>query len=193
MENVRLTNNQKIFCDEYLIDLNATRAYKVAYKSCKKDETARANSSRLLTNANIKNYIDKKMKEREKRTEITQDFVLQELAKIARAKGSDFGKVTVKTGYRNILNENGEVIGKEPFEYQTVEMFNTDDIPLDKQAAIAGIKMGANGIEVKLNDKVKALELIGRHLGMFTEKLEVKGELNTGLNKLNSILEQLKE
>lgn len=53
-----MTEKQKIFCDEYLKDLNATRAYKAAYPKVKKDEVARANSSRLLTNANIKNYID---------------------------------------------------------------------------------------------------------------------------------------
>ncbi len=45
--------------------------------------------------------------------------------------------------------------------------------------AIAGIKEGDNVIEVKLNDKGKALELIGRHLGMFKDKLEVSGALDT--------------
>lgn len=53
-----MTEKQKIFCDEYLKDLNATRAYKVAYPNVKKDEVARASSSRLLTNVNLKNYID---------------------------------------------------------------------------------------------------------------------------------------
>lgn len=53
-----LTEKQKRFADEYLIDLNATRAYKAAYPSCKKDETARVNGSRLLTNANVRAYID---------------------------------------------------------------------------------------------------------------------------------------
>lgn len=49
-----MTEKQKIFADEYLVDLNATRAYRVAYPSVKKDEAARANASRLLTNANVK-------------------------------------------------------------------------------------------------------------------------------------------
>lgn len=52
-----MTKKQKIFADEYLIDLNATRAYRAAYPSVKKDETARANGSRMLTNANIAKYI----------------------------------------------------------------------------------------------------------------------------------------
>lgn len=58
-----LTDKQKAFCDYYLESLNATEAYKKAYKSCKKDSVARSNSSRLLTNANIKSYIDKRMSE----------------------------------------------------------------------------------------------------------------------------------
>ena len=48
-----MTEKQKIFADEYLIDLNATRAYRAAYPSVKKDETARANGSRMLTNAKV--------------------------------------------------------------------------------------------------------------------------------------------
>ena len=56
-----MTEKQQIFADEYLKDLNGTRAYKVAYPNVKKDETARANASRLLTNANVKKYIDEQL------------------------------------------------------------------------------------------------------------------------------------
>ena len=66
-----LTPKQKIFADEYLIDLNATRAYKVAYSSCKKDEAAAVNGSKLLRNTKVAEYIQERMKERSKRTEIT--------------------------------------------------------------------------------------------------------------------------
>lgn len=58
-----MTEKQKRFADEYLIDLNATRAYKAAYPNVKKDEIARANGSRLLTNANVKKYIDERLLE----------------------------------------------------------------------------------------------------------------------------------
>lgn len=58
-----MTEKQKIFADEYLIDLNATRAYRVAYPAVKKDETARANGSRMLTNANVKKYINERLEE----------------------------------------------------------------------------------------------------------------------------------
>jgi phage terminase small subunit len=88
-----LTDKQKLFADEYLIDLNVTRAYKAVYKSCKKDKAAKAAGSRLLTNVNVAEYIEQRIQERSKRTEITQDFVLKELYEIAKAKGTDFAKV----------------------------------------------------------------------------------------------------
>ena len=56
-----MTEKQKKFADEYLIDLNATRAYKAAYPNVKKDESARVNASKLLTNANIKSYLDEQL------------------------------------------------------------------------------------------------------------------------------------
>ena len=58
-----MTERQKLFCDEYLIDLNATRAYKAVYKNIKNDGVARKNGSRLLTNADIKAYISERMEE----------------------------------------------------------------------------------------------------------------------------------
>lgn len=53
-----MTEKQKIFCDEYLKDLNATRAYKIAYPKVKKDTVAATNGGRMLRNAEVKNYID---------------------------------------------------------------------------------------------------------------------------------------
>jgi len=190
---VKLTPKQKIFVDEYLVDLNATRAYKAAGYRVKSDNAAGVEGHKLLRNPKIDLYLKEKMKEREKRTEITQDKVLKELGKIGFANATDYARVVEKEYLEQVKDEKGNIISEIPKTYKTVELEVTDNLDIDKQAAIAGIKQGANGIEVKLNDKVKALELIGRHLGMFTEKLEVKGELNTELNKLNSILEQLKE
>ena len=88
-----MTKKQKIFADEYLIDLNATRAYKVAYPSVKKDETAAQAGSRMLRNVKVAAYIQKRMEERQKRTEITQDRVLEELAAIAFARATDFAEI----------------------------------------------------------------------------------------------------
>lgn len=146
-----MTDAQKIFCDEYLIDFNATRAYKVAYKRCKKDETANVNSSKLLRNTKVKEYIKERMDERQKRTEITQDMVLNELAAIAFASATDFARV-----------KNGSVV-----------IDDTDELEEKVKKAIVGIKEGKNGIEVSMANKMQALELLGRHLGMFKDKLEL--------------------
>ena len=97
-----MTEKQKIFANEYLIDLNATRAYRVAYPSVKKDETAAAAATRMLRNVKVAAYIQERMRERQKRTEITQDRVLQELAAIAFAKATDYAEV-----------EDGQVIIKD--------------------------------------------------------------------------------
>ena len=164
-----MTEKQRIFADEYLIDLNATRAYKIAYTRVKNDEVARANSSRMLTNANVASYIAERMEARQKRTEVTQDRVIEELAAIAFARAADFAQIV-----------NGNVV-----------LTDTADLTESQIKAIAGIKEGKFGIELKLNDKEKALELLGRHLGMFKDKLEVSG-LDEEKNKLDDILQQMR-
>lgn len=165
-----MTEKQKIFANEYLIDLNATRAYKVAYPSVKKDETARVNGSRMLTNANVAAYIKKRMWERQKRTEVTQDRVIEELAAIAFAKATDYVKII-----------RGNVI-----------LTDTKELSENQIKAIAGIKEGKNGVELKLNNKEKALELLGRHLGMFKDKLEVSGTLEAEQTKLDDLIQQIR-
>ena len=152
-----MTKNQKIFVDEYLIDLNATRAYKTAYPNIKNDVVAATNGGRLLRNAQIKIEIEKRMKEREKRTEITQDKVIKELANLAFTDRTDIVTIT-----------SGRVI-----------IQNFDDLTIEQRACIAGVKETKFGIEVLFYGKEKALEMLGRHLGMFNDKIEVKGELET--------------
>lgn len=155
-----MTEKQKKFADEYLIDLNATRAYKAAYKSVKNDNSAMAGASRMLRNVKVAAYIEEKMAERSERTEIKQDDVVKELAKIGFAQITD---------YVEVQNING---------FEKVIIKPTDEIEKEKIGAIAGIKEGRNGIEIKMNDKVKALELLGKHLGMFTDKQEIKAKIS---------------
>lgn len=83
-----MTEKQRIFCDEYLKDLNATRAYKVAYPKVKKDEVARANSSRLLTNANIKNYIDTQLEALHNERTADVREVMEYLTSVLRGESS---------------------------------------------------------------------------------------------------------
>jgi phage terminase, small subunit len=175
---IQLTNAQKRFCDEYLIDLNATRAYKVAYSSCKKDETANVNGSKLLRNTKVQEYISERMKEREQRTEITQDMVIKELAAIAFSKASDYAKL--KKMKRNVPIFDGEdIVDYKEEEYIGIEFTPTNELSEEQKKALAGIKEGKFGIQVDSCDKVKALELLGKHLGMFKEKVTIDGNVNT--------------
>lgn len=163
-----LTEKQKIFCDEYLIDLNATRAYMVAYPRVKNENTAAAAAARLLRNVKVAAYIAERMKERQKRTEVTQDMVVRELAAIAFAQATDYGEV-----------KNNHVL-----------IHNTAGLTEDQCRAIAGIKMGKNGIELKLCDKEKALELLGRHLGMWNDKVDIN--LDESKSKLDDLINQMR-
>ncbi|MDF2650091.1 MAG: putative phage terminase, small subunit [Paenibacillus sp.] len=159
----KLTAKQKKFCNEYLIDLNATQA---AIRAGYSEKTAYRTGADNLRKPQIAEYIQKAMRSREKRTEITQDKVLAELAKIAFVSGADFAKIVTKKSPQT---------GKE---FQQVELADTDSLPNDKKAAISNIKETKFGIAVESYDKVKALELLGRHLGMFKEKLELSGGID---------------
>lgn len=170
-----MTEKQKRFADEYLIDLNGTRAYKVAYPRVKNDETARANASRMLTNANVAKYIAECMEDRQKRVKVTQDQVVEELAAIAFAKATDY--VTIKAD------------GAEAM----VMIKSTDELNDEQVRAIAGIKEGANGVEIKMNDKEKALELLGRHLGMWNDKLDIKAPaIDDSIKEMEAYFERQK-
>lgn len=187
-----MTDAQKRFCDEYLIDLNATRAYKVAYPNCKKDETAKSAGSRLLTNVNLQNYITDKMKEREQRTEVTQDMVIKELSAIAFSKASDYAKL--KKMKRNLpIYQEGEIVDYKEEEYTGIEFTPTDELTEEQKKALSGIKEGKFGLEVNSCDKVRALELLGRHLGIFNDKIDVNvKEKEEKKNAISDILNQMK-
>nr|DAL72907.1 MAG TPA: Terminase small subunit [Caudoviricetes sp.] len=79
-----MTEKQKRFCDEYLIDCNATRAYKTVYKNVKSDETAKSAASRLLTNVNVKKYIDDRMEELHNEKTADAQEVIEYLTSVLR-------------------------------------------------------------------------------------------------------------
>lgn len=162
----KLTQKQKRFVDEYLVDLNATQA---AIRAGYSEKTAYSIGQRILKNVEIQAAIERSQKEREKRTEITQDRVLQELTKIGFANITDF--VEIKEGYVNVKD--------------------TSEIPEDKVGAISSIEAGNFGIKLKLNNKLDALEKIGRHLGMFKDNLDQKTAENNLLDQLNESISQI--
>jgi len=152
-----MTDAQKRFCDEYLIDLNATRAYKVAYNRCKKDETANVNGSKLLRNTKVQEYISEKMREREKRTEVTQDMVIKELSNIAFLD------------IRKLYNDSGGLKNIQDIDEETVKAISSLETLEEYDGYGENREQIGDTQKVKLLDKVKALELLGKHLGMFND------------------------
>lgn len=127
----KLTEKQKRFVQEYLLDLNATQA---AIRAGYSEKTAEQMGYQLLQKTSVQEAVQEAMKNRQQRTEITQDCVLSELGKVAFAKAADYTDSTLK--YSN---------------------------------------------------KLRALELLGKHLGMFDGK-GAKSE-----SRENNLLEALKE
>ncbi|KOF56629.1 MULTISPECIES: terminase small subunit [Clostridium] len=151
----KLTDKQKLFCDEYLIDLNVTQA---AIRAGYSNSYARNHSYELLEKPAIKDYIDKAMAERSKRTGINQDRVIRELARIAFVKPSD------------VINVNNATVKKK---------VSDDDLATIQSVKIKTVPTAyGKGVEreIKLADKMKALELLGKHLGMFTDKVDLNVE-----------------
>lgn len=161
-----MTKKQKLFVEEYLIDLNATQA---AIRAGYSPETAGSIGSENLKKPEIRARIDKAMAERSKRTGISQDRVLLELAKI---------------GFANI---------KDVVDPKTAEVL--PDAKEEDLACIQSIKVkpGEFGTEreVKMYDKKGALVDLGRHLGMFKDKVEVSG-LENEKSKLDDLIDQMR-
>ena len=166
-----LTKKQKLFVEEYLIDLNATQA---AIRAGYSPDTAKEIGSQNLTKLNIRNAIDKALAERSRRTGINQDRVLMELAKIALlnpANVVDFNEATI-------------LEGASPEDLAAVASVKVKRFPTKDGEGIER--------EIKFYDKNKALDAIGRHLGMFKDKVELSGSLETEKTKLDSILQQMR-
>lgn len=186
-----LTDRQLLFVDEYLIDRNGQAA---AIRAGYSEKTAGAQASRLLKNVKVQAQIHKRIQERMERTEITQDMVLFELANIAFANAADYAAVVEREA--TIQTAEGDVIplydkDGNPVMYRTVEPVLTADLTEKQKRALSVIKKGRDGFEVKPYDKIRALELLGKHLGMFADKVEVSGEVNNPMAGLTT--EELKK
>ena len=158
----RLTDKQKRFVQEYLVDLNATAAAKRAGYS---EKTADRIGPELLGKTCVSSAIHKAMEKREKRTEITQDRVLKELAAIGFARGTDYAQIQSR--------------GR-------VSLTPTEELTEEQKAAVLGVKETQYGVEIKLADKVRALELLGKHIGLWDKKDldDSEGELERLINGL---------
>lgn len=166
-----MTARQLMFCEEYLTDLNATQA---AIRAGYSEKTAEQTASRLLTNVKVQEYIEKRKKDRIKRIEITQDAVLQEIAIVAFAVATDYAKVVEREA---TVEVDGKIVplfdaDGNPVKYRTVEPVLTEELTENQKKALAVIKKGRDGFEIKPHDKMKALEMLGRHLGLWDKKPE---------------------
>ncbi len=130
-----MTEKQKKFADEYLVDLNGTRAYKAAYPSVKSDNTAGANAARLLRNDSVRTYLNERLEQLH--SERTADI-------------------------------------QEILEYLTAVMRGEEKE--EKMAANALGEMEAYNVRNQAN-QLKAAELLGKRFGLFTEKINVDGNI----------------
>lgn len=160
----KLPENQARFCQEYLKDLNATQA---AIRSGYSPKSSRIMASKLLSKGNIQIEVQRLMGLREKRTEISADKTLKEIAKLAFSNMMDYisiqddGQAFVDLS--KLEREQAAAIQ----EYTVDEYFEHD--PEGEKGAMRKIKK----IKVKLADKRAALELLARHLKLLNDKLDV--------------------
>ena len=93
-----MTEKQKRFCDEYLIDCNATRAYKTVYKNVKSDVVAATNGGRLLRNAEAQKYIAEQMEEIHNEKTADAQEVIEYLTSVLRGESTAQEIVVEGTG-----------------------------------------------------------------------------------------------
>ena len=132
-----LTEKQKRFCEEYIMEWNGVKAYKTAYKSCKSDAAARANASRLLTNANIKKYLAELSKDIQKQVGISKLMVAKELKRLA---------------FPNVEKLNGDWTFLRVIEEDYNEVQTEDN-------------EGKKVVNVRQYDKLKALQMLFKMFG----------------------------
>lgn len=166
-----MTAKQKRFIEEYLIDLNATQA---AIRAGYSPETAGSIGNENLKKPEIRARIDKAMAERSKRTGINQDRVLQELAKIAFVNPAD------------VIDFDEAMIRSDAVEEDLACIQSV------KVKTMSGDKGDMTEREVRMYDKKAALELLGKHLGMFKDKVEISGALETEKTKLDDLIKQMR-
>ena len=144
-----LTAKQKRFCDEYLVDLNATQA---AIRAGYSEKTARAIGAENLTKLDIKEYIEKRMAEKEAELIADQNEVMRYLTAVMRRELTDSVVVTVKKETSKYVPDEEGTMRK-----QTVK----EEVPQIVK------------IPAQLRDANKAAELLGRAYGTFSSDVQV--------------------
>jgi len=156
-----LTPKQEHFCHEYLLDLNATQA---AIRAGYSPKTAAVQSSDLLTKPNIQNFISQLQGKRVNAVRIDAEAILKELYDLAMV---DITQAYDEAGWLKPLTEIPENVRRAISYLEVNELF--DGSGPDKH--IIGVNR-----KIKFYDKPKSLELLGKHLKLFTEKHEITGK-----------------
>lgn len=155
-----LTPKEKAFVREYLVDLNQTAAAKRAGYGGTHDSSKQL-GAKLMRKAGIKRAIKQAMDARAKRTNVTADRVLEEIARIA------FVDV------RELFNEDGTLKNPRQLGAEVAAALSSIDVS-EVGGGDAPVSVTK---KAKLHDKVGALTLAARHLGMLNDKLKIEGEV----------------
>lgn len=165
-----LTPKQKRFVAEYLVDLNATAAAKRAGYS---EKTACEQAARLLANVKVQTAVQEAEQARQERTEITQDMVLREMSKLA------FFDI------RKMFDKNGKPLDISALNADTAAALvglDVQDVTDNDGNYIGFVK------KYKMADKIRALELLGKHLGAW----EPRDKQQTAVEDLTALAEKLR-
>lgn len=160
MEN--LSEKQKKFCEEYIIDFNATKA---AIRAGYAENSARQQACEMLTKPNIQKYVALLQQEASRKAQITVDRILREIATIAfndpRRAFSDKGNLL---NIKEMPDDIAAAIQSIKITEEKKSRFDPDD------ESVSFIK------EIKFWDKGKQLELLGRYQSLFNDKLNIGGQ-----------------
>lgn len=149
------------FVKEYLLDQNATRAAIAAGYS---EKTARSQGHRLLTKDDIKSQIETENAKVNAKLDVTVERIKKELARLAYCDVRSFFN---PDGSAKAITELDEDSARAIAGFEMAELFTGTG---EERATAGYIK------KFKLTDKVRALEQLGRHLKMFTDRVELSGD-----------------
>ncbi len=173
-----MNQKQKAFATEYVIDYNATQA---AIRAGYSERSAYSQAHELLKKPEIKEAIKELEAAASERTAITKDMVLKELARVAFVDP------------RKLFDEEGRPKDIRFLDPDTAAALSSVDIYEEFDYIGDEKELSGYTKKYKWADKLRALEMLGKHLGMFTDKVHVEGTVDTGSDKLANILAQLKE
>lgn len=162
MSTRRLTDKQKNFIDEYLMSLNGTEAVIKTHPNVKTRQTAASMAYEYLRLPHIQKYKRKIMEEREKGIRTSQEEVLKGLINIATANLKE-------------LCEWETVDGEKQLVLKDLDLLTPDQTDAIKEISETVKPNGTRQLKVKFFNKLKARELLGKHLGMFSDTVKVQG------------------